>query len=237
MEKIGIVLCTYKRKDGTTLTYLKRALDSIQKQKYQNFKVFLMGDRYEDLAEFDSFSSGFNEKNMYAKNLPVAHERDFYGNHKKALWSYAGTYATNYAIDLCVSSGINYVSFINHDDWWYPNHLEEIHNCIKSKKADFICTVSTYLSEKNLLPAVESTDHYLEFLPKSSKLIHSSVCLNFKTIPLRHIDVFKETGKVGLPGDADLWERCRKHIISNNLKSILINRLTCRHDEEGFEKK
>jgi hypothetical protein len=59
--------------------------------------------------------------------------------------------------------------------------------------------------------------------------------MNIKTIPLRYIDIFKETGQVGLPGDAEFWSRVSEHITKNNLKSKLINVLTCRHDEEGYE--
>jgi hypothetical protein len=61
--------------------------------------------------------------------------------------------------------------------------------------------------------------------------------MNFKKIKLRHRNVFEETGKIGLPGDADLWERTREYLIKNNLKSIFINKLSCRHDEEGYEYK
>jgi hypothetical protein len=59
--------------------------------------------------------------------------------------------------------------------------------------------------------------------------------MNIKTIPLRYTDIFKETGEVGLPGDAEFWYRVSNHITSNNLKSKFINKLTCRHDEEGYE--
>lgn len=42
------------------------------------------------------------------------------------------------------------------------------------------------------------------FQPKESSLIHSSVCMNFKKIPLYYRDVFEETANIGLPADADL---------------------------------
>jgi glycosyltransferase involved in cell wall biosynthesis len=237
MKKIGIIICTYKRKDGKTPFYLNRTLESIKNQTYKNYKIFLIGDRYEDDKEFNSFFEGFTNDTMYLENLPIAYERDLYGENKKALWSYAGTYATNYGIDLCVKEGIDYVSFINHDDEWFPEHLEEITKCIEEKNADFICTLSTYRSPNNFLPKVQVKDKYIFFYPAFARLIHSSVCINFKKIPLRHVDVFKETGNVGLPGDGELWERMRTFLQENKLNSILINKLTCRHDEEGYELK
>jgi predicted O-methyltransferase YrrM len=59
--------------------------------------------------------------------------------------------------------------------------------------------------------------------------------MNFKKIPLRYRDIIEETGEIGLPADADLWERTRDFIEKNNLKSTFINILTCHHDEEGYE--
>jgi hypothetical protein len=61
--------------------------------------------------------------------------------------------------------------------------------------------------------------------------------MNFKKIPLLYRDLYAETGNVGLPGDADLWERSRDFIKENNLKSYYINEFTCYHDEEQYSKK
>jgi len=234
--KLGIIICTYQREDGKTPFYLNRALDSIKNQTYNNYKIFLIGDRYENNSEFMNFGSGFTEENLFIQNLPKARERDVYGENKLALWSYAGTFATNYGIELCLNEGIDYVCFLNHDDFWYPDHLIEIINCIDSKKADFICTTSTFKQENSFLPLFLKNEMYEDFKPKYAGLIHSSVCINFKKIPLRHRDVFADTGEVGLPGDAELWERISEYLEENNLISIAINKLTCRHDEEGYVK-
>jgi len=58
--------------------------------------------------------------------------------------------------------------------------------------------------------------------------------MNFKEIPLRYRDIFKESGVIGLPADGDLWDRVREWIIKNNLKSYLINKMTCVHEKEGY---
>jgi 3-oxoacyl-[acyl-carrier-protein] synthase-3 len=50
MTKFSIVIPTYQRKDGSTPFYLKRCLDSIFKQDYSNFKIFIIGDKYENIA-------------------------------------------------------------------------------------------------------------------------------------------------------------------------------------------
>jgi glycosyltransferase involved in cell wall biosynthesis len=51
--KLSIVIATYQRKDGSTPRLLTRALDSIFSQTYQNFKIYLIGDRYENNDEFN----------------------------------------------------------------------------------------------------------------------------------------------------------------------------------------
>ena len=55
----------------------------------------------------------------------------------------------------------------------------------------------------------------------------------FQIVPT---DLFAENGVVGLPADAELWDRCAKHILTHNLKSTLINSVTCNHVNEGFER-
>ena len=61
--KLGIVIATYQRKDGTTPFFLQKALDSIFSQTYQNFKIFLIGDKYEDNEEFVNIISKTTIKN------------------------------------------------------------------------------------------------------------------------------------------------------------------------------
>ena len=235
--KIGIIISTYQRKDGKTPFYLNRALESILSQTYKNFKIFLIGDRYENSKEFELYSEKIKSVDHVLINLPVAYERDFYGDNKNALWSYAGTYSTNFALDLCQKEEINFVTTLNHDDWWYENHLQEFFKCYEKFGCDFMCTQSTFANPNNKLPNFNSSEEYIFFNPLSCGLIHSSAIVNIKKIPLRYIDLFKENGAIGLPGDADYWERVRAKMTQDRLCGIFINKLTCRHDEEGYEKK
>jgi len=233
--KFGIVIPTYYRKDKTTKFYLTRALNSVLNQKYKNFKIYLIGDRYENEEEINELVSKYESENFYFENLKVAKERDFYTN-KYAVWSYGGVNATNYGIDISLAEGNEYICHLDHDDYWSETHLETIKNCIDITGSDWVCTKSIYVDNR-ILPVSLSTEKYISFLPKPESLIHSSVCMNFKKIPLKYRDLFAETGKIGLPTDAELWYRSGKYIIENNLKSTLINEITCYHIEEGYERK
>lgn len=232
--KLSILIPTYMRKDGSTPKYLTRSLDSVFNQTHQDFKIYLIGDKYENEEEVKNILSKYDSEKIFFKNLEVAKERDSYTN-KWAIWSYGGVNALNVGIDISLSEGNNYICHLDHDDYWENNHLELINKCIEETNSDWICTKSNYVNNR-ILPLVNGTGLYINHIPKSQSLIHSSVCMNFKTLPFKYRDLFAENGVVGLPADAELWDRCAKHILTHNLKSTLINSVTCNHIEEGFER-
>ena len=234
MINFSIVITTYQRKDGNTPKYLKRALQSIFDQVYHLFKIYVIGDKYENNEEFESIFNEFPKDKIYFENLPIAHERDKYTD-KTLVWKYAGCFANNYGINKSISDGYEYVCHLDHDDEWYPNHLSSLNDAIIKTNSLWLCTKSEY-GHFMVYPMVNSDLELVEFNPKPEGLIHSSTCINFKKIPLRHRNVFEETGFSGLPGDADLWNRIREYFNSNNLKGVLVNKITCKHIEEGYEK-
>ena len=128
--KLSIVTPTYYRSDGATLAHLKKALDSLFNQTHQDFKIYLIGDRYEHPNEVESLISNYDQSKILFVNLDVAKERDFYTN-KWALWSYGGVNATNHGVDLSMSEGNHYICRLDHDDEWENNHLELINKCIE----------------------------------------------------------------------------------------------------------
>lgn len=232
---LGIVISTYKRKDGKTPLCLKRALDSIMNQTHQDFKIFLIGDRYEDNDEINNIVSSYPEEKIYFENLPVALERDVYTD-KWAIWSYGGVNATNYGIEKSLENHFEYICHLDHDDYWENTHLSEISKCIEINNSSWMCTRSKYVM--NLVyPRAFCDSDYCDYTPIREGLIHSSVCMNFKKIPLRYRDIYKITGKRGEPADSDLWIRVSQYTKENNLKTTLINKLTCNHLEEGYERK
>jgi predicted O-methyltransferase YrrM len=236
-EKIGIIIPTYYRKDNLTNEYLTRALTSVKNQTYQNYKLFLIGDRYENIDEFNHISNSIIDKEkIYSENLKFAEERDVYKDNKWALWSYGGVYANNYGINLALNDNINYICHLDHDDYWSPTHLENIVEVINNTSSPFICAISKYMVNF-FLPKINSNDPIVKFIPECTKLIHSSTCINFNEIPLRYVDFFKETGNIGQPSDCILWTEIAKWLNINNKTGYLINKITCFHEEEGYVRK
>lgn len=237
--KIAVKIATYQRPDGLSPVYLKRALNSIKNQTFKDYKVFLIGDRYENNDEFIEIAESIIDSDkIYYENLPFAEERDRYIDNKWAIWSYGGVNASNHVIDISLSQGYEYICHLDHDDTWEPDHLSSISNIITKTSSPFIFTKSKYgLYGLSVLPDITSSEDVIEIKPYYATLIHSSVCINFKKIPLRYRDIFKETGIVGYPSDGDLWNRISEWITVNNMKSYFINKITCIHDEEGYERK
>ena len=223
------------RSDGNTPKLLIRALDSVFAQTHKDFKIFVMGDHYENEQELFEICRGYDSEKIYCENLEVS-ERDLYAGNAWAIWSYGGCNAKNTSIDRAISQGFSYMCNLDHDDYWETNHLEEINKAIEKTGALFVCTKSTYCGSTHL-PRVDGDSEYIEHLPQSGNLVHSSTCINFNTIPLRHVDLYKETGSVGLPGDAHMWEILNKYMSENSMKGILVNKVTCMKEAEGFERK
>ena len=229
--KIAVVIATYRRADGKTPFYLKRALNSVFSQRHTNFEVFLIGDCYSDVKELKGIISQYSPNKLHCFNLDRAVEREKYTD-KNVLWCCGGTEAVNIGIDRAFEAGFEYISFLDHDDYWTPYHLSSINEVVKYIDADWICTKSTY-GDGSILPKVDREDQFIPFLPTPGGVIRSSVCYNGASISVRPINTFETYGEA-IPGDADLWDRMEKYITKNKLVSYLVNKVTCCHEEEGY---
>jgi len=228
---IGVVITTYQKSDRSTPSLLKRAIESVKLQTYQDYTLIIIGDKYEDNNEFESICNSEDlNSNIIYKNLLNAKEREKYPIGSQELWSSGGVNARNYGICLGLDLGLEYICALDHDDYWHPQHLEIIAHIIKlTVDPAFIYTCGTYFNI--YLPNVPLTNEIVQKLPVAGQTIHSSTCINVKKIPLLYRDVFEETGKCE-PADADMWHRVSDYIKINNLKSYLITSLTCFHPTE-----
>jgi len=228
---IGIVIPTYRRLDGTTFELLSRALESVKSQTHTDYKVFLIGDDYDDNDEFIKISNSIIDNNkIYYENLPVALERSKYKMGGRELWCSGGVNATNHGIRIAKSMGFDYICHLDHDDYWHPHHLEIINRVIEnSSNLAFVYTCGVYKS--SYLPRVELNNDVITSLPKVCHVLHSSVCINHSLIPFEYRDVYSEEGRV-TEADGDMWSRIYKYVTDNNLNSYLIRSLTCYHPNE-----
>lgn len=224
--KIGVVINTYHRSDGRSKEFLIRSLTSVKNQTHEDFKVYLIGDNYDNEEEFIEISrSILPSSKIYYENLSYAKERDKYISGDK-LWCSGGVNARNYGIEVCLKDGIGYICNLDHDDQWLPNHLSSINNIITNYNYNFLSTRCNY---RNLYLVPKSL--HGEFFPIPGDITHSATCINFSRIPLRYRDVFEESGIV-YPADADLWIRIKDYMIANNQIGYLIDDVTVIFDKK-----
>lgn len=230
--KIGIVINTYKKPGSKEL--LTRAINSVLQQTYTNWKIYLVGDAYEDEHEFKSCAKLIPIDKVYYTNLPVSVEREKYLNvDPQKLWCCGGVTARNHGINIAIDE-VEWICHLDHDDYWDTNHLQLIVDTIMScdDKLSFVHTLGTYFG--SYLPYIPIEQGNVAYVtsPRPGNVIHSSVCINHKKIPLIYRDVFQEIGQVE-PADADLWTRISTFLIHNNLYAVIIPKLTVYHPTEG----
>lgn len=233
--RFTVLITTYQRRDGSTPELLKRALDSVFAQTYQNFRVIVIGDKYDDNDEFNAICSAYDPTRMYYENLQHVPERELYDD-KMIIWKYAGCKAALYSIDKALQLGGVYACHLDHDDEWFPDHLSSLKKGIDKTRALWLCTKANYINGW-VLPNYQGREELIPIWPPAEGVIHSSVCFHLKKIPLRYRDVYDELStKHGLPGDADLWFRMAEYLKSINRPGCLVNKITVNHIEEGFER-
>lgn len=229
--KFAVLIPTYQRSDNRTPAYLRRALQSVFDQTYQNFMIFVVGDKYEDDQEFETILKEFDVSRIIYVNLYYAKERDKYSDNLQVLWNTGGVNCNNYGIDLALIHKFDYVAHLDDDDTFEPNHLANFNEAIQATGADFICSKANYVGGR-ILPTDQSNEKFAPFLPNICQVIHSSICVNFRKIPIRYVNTYEMDGSL-YPADGYLMMQLRKHITENNLTSIMVNEITCNHTEEG----
>ena len=132
--KFGVVMATHKIADGSAQTgrqkymdtpaILKDSLGSIKNQKYDNYVVYLIGDKYDGDEEIKTVMDSVIPKGkLKYHNLSTPGERNK-GFTKKQFRYTAGCGAVNKGLQMAKNDGCDYIVRLDHDDKWTPNHLE-----------------------------------------------------------------------------------------------------------------
>jgi glycosyltransferase involved in cell wall biosynthesis len=223
---IGIVIPTYRKPDGSTKIHLERALRSIKNQVYQDYKVILVGDQYEDQNELIHMSKIIDEEKITVINLPRAIEREKYRGRE--LWVCGGCNANNIGIEMLLSQNVEYICSLDHDDWYFDDHLELLNETIQKKSPNFITTKCGKWPSINGIDnqIIQSTEFLIDFVPLPSKIFKVSTCINFGYYNFRFRNMVEEFGKV-YASDADMWYRISQDMMVKGEFGVLINKQTC----------
>lgn len=96
---------------------IRSALESVLAQTLQDFEVRILGDGCTDQTE--EIVKSFKDPRLHWKNLPHTNR----------------SHTTNQG--MLDAKGV-YIAHLEHDDLWFPWHLEDLIACIEKTNADFV---------------------------------------------------------------------------------------------------
>lgn len=145
---VTVIIATYN-KVGT----LRYAVDSVLWQTYENFELWVIGDGCTDNSA--GLVQSYDDPRVNWYNLP---ENTGYQSepHNEGLRRSKG----------------KYIAYLNHDDIWLPNHLQELINLIENTGADFVYSIMVWI--------LDWTDNYADIpiYPNSPRPPEATVTLH-----------------------------------------------------------
>jgi glycosyltransferase involved in cell wall biosynthesis len=187
MPKVSVILCTYNRAE-----YLQKCIDSVINQTFKDWELVVVDDGSEDntFETVDRYVR-HNENIRYLKHK----------NRKLALSKNAGIQA---------SFG-QYITFIDSDDQYKPEHLESRWNYLQSHP------------EIDLIEGGFETDEevFVADYFQQGKTINLKECVLGPTFFGKRNVFFQLRGfnKIAYGEDTDFWARAEKVFKTEKLKS------------------
>lgn len=213
--RVCVIVPTYKRtKRGVQGPPLRRALESLKKQTFSDFRVYVSGDYYEDEAEFNSICDEFSSSlEIVRLNLgPTDHFRDVLKGQRQKLWCVGGAAALQEGIDLAIRDGMDWYFHLDDDDTWSPAHLDTYTQAIRrNPSVSFVCSKARIGGM--ILPRENVGDiRPNNYRPKPADSIHATWAIRLDTLGetlSRHYNeerswAFNDPRKISQPSDARL---------------------------------
>lgn len=239
----AVIIATYKRPDNSTRTHLSNVADMLSRQTCQDFHVFLMGDDYEDDAEFEEMVGLFPKHKITAKNFKKSFRT--YNLTVFNKWTVGGTLARFEGIKQAIFDGYQFYAHLDDDDTWSENHLQLFKETFESfPEVDFMYTRSDYMGGITLprVDVIVNEIKYGNLNPTPGHLVNSSTCINLKrSIIYDIINVFTsrfaliekfQSGEIRehemAPFDMEKWLTIR-----NKYKCIFRPETTCHKPTDG----
>lgn len=237
--KICVIMPTYFRKNGSTKYLLSRALRNLEAQTYKNFKLFLIGDHYDNNNEFEEICKSYKKDIFYKNN--EEHYRSYDFPNKHTYWAIGGGLALKTGIEKAIEENFDYYFHLDDDDLWRDIHIQVVVEYIKKfPLASFILTKAKYTN--SFLPETNQTKiFYNNYIPKGEDSVHASHVYNLHLLGNIVLDVInknhtlankinkKERGFEGItipPGDATILDNVTSMVVAKKIKSLYIPIIT-----------
>ena len=114
---VTVIIATYNKK--STLRY---AIESVLWQTFADFECWVVGDGCTDGSE--EIVAGFNDLRLNWTNLAAN-----------------SGYQSAPANEGLRRSRGKYIAYLNHDDIWLPNHLQDLVNALEETNSDFVYSI------------------------------------------------------------------------------------------------
>ncbi len=191
--KFSIIMASYNQE-----AFVKQAIESVLNQTYQDFELIIV----DGLSTDNSFNIIKDYKNN--NKIKILHEKD------------SGLYhARNKG--LLMASG-DVVSFLNTDDFYETDTLENIAKVFKKNSCDIIYGITKAINKENKwLWNLGQTFDKQKFISHFITIPDPSTFLKRHNLSL--IGLYDTTLKFG--GDGDYWQRC----IKLNLNFYFLNKV------------
>ncbi len=230
-ESFAVCIVTYQRKNGKSPFYLNRSVQSILNQTYDNWKLYVYGDKYEDEEEFNSILSIVPSEKLVKYNMDVALERENVKDRSQ-LWMIGGINTMNTVRQKAVDDGYKWICHLDDDDYWHPSRLQIINDSLQ--KVSDPCFIYNYSTHNgSMWPPVKVTEIRGNNLkPTPGYAIHSSFIFNKKLLNQFKMKTWPEDYK-----DSGDWQTLQ--FIDSFLKqnkdeySLFIPQLLVYHPIEG----
>lgn len=212
MPFFSVIISLYNKEE-----FIENTVKSVLNQTFTDFEIIVVNDGSTDQSE--------------AKVLTFQDTRiKFFNKTNGGVSS-----ARNFGIEKSTS---NYICFLDADDYWYPDFLNNFYKTISqnSEQKVFSCAIEIQTS-KTISPAIYSINsekntqlvNYFEASLKQSILFTSAVAIH-KTV-FEKVGIFDEKMKTG--EDTDLWIRIGLHYPILFMNSILVR---YNYDEKGLSR-
>ena len=174
--KISVLMAVY----NTDFSYIKRAIDSVMCQDFQDFELIVIddGSKNNDRTALLQYVEKYEDKIVYIRQR----------NHGQSEAMNRG---------VLISSG-TFITILDGDDEYKPHHLSA---CLKEvADVDLICSTTETIVDSN-------DDYYVPDKDDLTKLIHLDETVLFGTLFGRKKVFSSLSFKSGFAADADFYER------------------------------
>lgn len=176
--KISILMAVY----NTNFSYIKRAIDSVLNQDFQDFELIIIDD-----------GSKENNRELLLECVEKNEDKLIYIRHSNRGQSES----INRGVLNCVGE---YITILDSDDEYKPNHLSA---CLRAiDDYDLICSKSSTIVD-------DINDFYVPDKNDLTKLIHLDNSVLFGTLFGRRKVFSRINFKSGFAADADFFEKAK----------------------------